>query len=227
MKILNNPDRLKYFTGKYHIDKILKDPVLKHAQLHFFKKGELIYRTGDTLHNFYFLVEGKTKVYTILKNGKSLLLRIYEPFNNFGDIEVIECKHIKTNVEALTETTCIGIPLYIIQNNCLDDPIFLKYICSTLSEKLDSFSYRSSLNLLYPLKNRLASYLSAHMLGEERDIVLTSTLSDIADLLGTSYRHLQRTISELEEMKIVSIKGTKVFVHDKTALLELAGDLYR
>jgi CRP-like cAMP-binding protein len=227
MRILNNPKLMNYYIEKYNIDNIFEDKLLKEAQLHLFKKGELICRVGDYLTFFYLLVSGKTKVYTILRNGKSLLLRICEPFNNFGDIEVLEQSHIKTNVEALSETLCIGISLDLIRNNCLDNPSFLKYICSTLSEKLDSFSYRSSINLMYPLKNRLASYLAAHLNNNEEFITLTSSYSDIADLLGASYRHLQRTIKELCNMGIISIEDKNILIHDKKALEELGEDLYR
>ena len=227
MKIINDSNKLNYYIKKYNIDQIFEDNLLIYSNLHLFKKGEPICKTGDNLDYFYFLVEGKAKVYTILKNGKSLLLKIYEPFNNFGDIEVIEHSHITTNVDALTETLCVGIPLSIIRSNCLDNPIFLRYICKTLSEKLNSFSYRSSLNLLYPLENRLASYITSQIVSNEDYITLTTTFTNIADLLGTSYRHINRIFKKLSDEKIISLEGKRVYIHNKIVLNKLAQDIYK
>ncbi len=58
----------------------------------------------------------------------------------------------------------------------------------------------SSINLLYPLENRLASYILAtgeRIDNNEEIIKFNENLTEIAELLGTSYRHLLRTLNNL------------------------------
>ena len=54
-----------------------------------FKKGEYICNENEKMEYLFFLVEGKGKVYVILKNGKSLLLSFCYPLTVIGDIEIV------------------------------------------------------------------------------------------------------------------------------------------
>ena len=48
----------------------------------------------------------------------------------------------------------------------------------------------------------------------------------MADLLGTSYRHLIRTINKLCDEKIIRKEKNSIVILNINALEELAGDLY-
>jgi CRP-like cAMP-binding protein len=226
MKIIKNVELLNIYINEFKINKILPTEALKKAVLYHFDKGDYICIYGEKILNFYFLVKGNAKVYVLLENGKSFLLKFYEPFSNFGDLEILEKSHYQTNVEALNDTFCIGIPTDIINKYCINDATFLRYLCLNLSDKLNNLSNISSINILYPLENRLASYLS-HISAGEKIFSLTSSFSDIADLLGTSYRHLSRTLKGLNEKKIIISNKKIVEILDEPALVELAGDLYK
>ncbi|SHH46349.1 Crp/Fnr family transcriptional regulator [Clostridium grantii] len=226
MKIIKDIKILNTYINKFEINKILPAVALKEAALYHFEKSDYICSYGEKILNFYFLVEGNAKVYVLLENGKSFLLKFYEPFSNFGDLEILEKSHYQTNVEALKDTFCIGIPTDIINKYCITDAIFLRYLCLNLSDKLNNLSNISSINILYPLENRLASYLS-HIAAGEKIFNLTSSFSDIADLLGTSYRHLSRTLKGLNEKKIIRSSKKRIEILDVGALVELAGELYK
>lgn len=226
MKIIKDTKLLNTYIKQYEIDKIIPPLALKKAALHEFKKGDLVCRDGETILNFYFLVQGKAKVFILLENGKSFLLKFYEPFNNFGDLEILEEKTYRTNVEALTDTICVTISTAVINEYCINDATFLKYICKNLSNKLNNLSYVSSINILYPLENRLASYIS-HVSADEMIFSLNSSYSDIAELLGTSYRHLSRTFKILNEKKIIKSYNKRIEIIDRDTLVKLAGDLYK
>ncbi|GAA0178487.1 transcriptional regulator YeiL [Clostridium sediminicola] len=226
MKILKDDKLLNNYIIQYSIDKIVPEIALKKAELYYFEKGDFICRDGAKILNFYFLVCGNAKVYILLENGKSFLLKFYEPFNNFGDLEILEKEYYNTNVEVLTDTFCVGIPTDIIRKYCINDPTFLKYLCTNLSNKLNNLSYVSSINILYPLENRLASYLT-HISAGERAFTLTSSFSDIAELLGTSYRHLSRTLKSLNQKNIIKSNNKKIEIIDNDTLVELAGELYK
>ena len=100
----------------------------------------------------------------------------------------------------------------------------------SLGKKFINASISSSINILYPLENRLASYLLA-VAPEDNDLsnldgIITYKFTEMADLLGASYRHLIRTINKLCEDKIIRKERNLITILDRNALKELAGDLY-
>lgn len=227
---INDEKKLEYYIDKYNIEDIFDKDMKKYMELILFKKNDHICRSTEKIEYFYFLVEGKVKVYTLLKNGKSLLLQFYKPLNIFGDIEFVDIDKTSSNVQAMESTLCIGISMENLRRNALDDTKFLRYICKSLGSKLDKFSKFSSINLLYPLENRLASYILAITPNSNNlsniDGIFTYKLTEIADLLGTSYRHLTRTINKLCNEKIIKKEKDSIIILNRDLLEELACDIY-
>lgn len=227
---IDDKNRLKYYIDKYNMNNIFLEDITQHMELHIFDKNEYICKYKEKLSYFYFLVHGKTKVYLLLKNGKSLLLRFYKPLSVIGDIEFINDNYTSSNIQVLEKTLCIAIPMDNLRKLALDDTIFLKYIINSLGDKLEKNSKASSINLLYPLENRLASYILA--ISSTNDgysnisEISTYKLTEMADLLGTSYRHLLRTINKLCRDNIIRKDKSSIIILNKKALEELAGDIY-
>lgn len=230
MQRIDDQLKLKYYIDKYNIRGIFNNNMEKYMELHLFDKDEHICWNNDKLEYFYFLVEGKMRVYTLLKNGKSLLLQFYKPFTIIGDVEFNKIDTASSNVQAIESSLLIGIPFDQLREKARDDTKFLLFITNTLSTKLIISSSSSSINLLYPLENRLASYILATSVNDNKlavDRIYPQKLTEIADLLGTSYRHLVRTINKLCQQKIIKKEKGTIIILDKGALEELAGDIYK
>lgn len=231
MKRLESQEKLHLYIKKYNIDNIFQKNILNTMELHAFSRGEHIYRSHEKINYFYFQVEGKTKVYTLLKNGKSLLLRFYMPLQVMGDVELLSNDLTTCNVEAVTDVKCIGVPINLLREVALKDITFLQFICRSLSNKLSNSSYWNAVNLLYPLENRLASYILA-ISGNDEDYTIpfneieTNKLTDMSELLGTSYRHLNRTLNNLCQKNLIKREKNSIVVLDRKGLEKLAGDLY-
>lgn len=227
---ITDKKKLEFYINKYHIDEIFNKDMRPYMELILFSKNEHICKCNESLNHFYFLVDGKAKVYTLLQNGKSLLLQFYKPLKILGDIEFIDIDVANSNVQVIEECLCIGISMKEIRANVLDDTKFLRYICKILGTKLDKLSKSSSINLLYPLENRLASYILAitpeNTNVSRKDELSTQRLTEMADLLGTSYRHLTRTINSLCSRNLIEKKGKSLVIINRSALEDLAGDIY-
>ncbi|MPM79649.1 hypothetical protein SDC9_126688 [bioreactor metagenome] len=86
----------------------------------------------------------------------------------------------------------------------------------------------SSINLLYPLENRLASYINESLVcGDNLYIDFDENLNNIAELLGSSYRHLLRTFNTLCKKGVLKREDGKYKIINKVLLKDLAGDLYQ
>lgn len=226
MKKITDQYMIMQYIKKYNLEEVLDLEALLKGHIIQYQKGDIILRCGEEVEYFSFFLEGKLKVLSVLENGKSLLLRFYTELDTLGDIELFYPGPIDSSVEAVSESYILHIPLNYVRDNYFDNPKFLRYIGQSLSDKLKSISRNSAYNLYYPLINRLSSYIYEHI-GENDQVVFYSSFQDISEFLGTTYRHLNRTLNELSEMKIIHIKGKKVDVLDVDALKALAKNLYR
>lgn len=230
MKTIDNKKILENMIEKYNIPDLFSNDIRPFLKLYYYRKNDYIVKHGDKLDTFLFQVSGKAKVYVPTSNGKSLLLTFYEPFKVFGDLEFIGDIVANTNVQVIEDTYCVGVSLQILKEKFIDDPKFLRFVCSSLGDKLLQSSNNSSINLLFPLENRLSSYIiatSERKKGLEDDLVFKGNLTEVSELLGTSYRHLLRTLQKLCEKKILNKLGASYVVIDEAKLKELASEVYK
>lgn len=225
MKRISNNTLLGHYIDKHNIENILDKDVLKYAQLHFFEKEEYILEAESNLEYYYLLVDGKIKISYLFENGKSMLLKFYKGFNSIGDLELLKNIPILCNVDAIEDTYLIAIPSDILREKCLDNKKFLHHLINSLSEKLYATINNSSYNFVYPLINRLSSYLIEHIT-DKNYIVLNSSFLEIAQFLGTTYRHLNRTFKELESKSIIKCEDKTIYILDENRLRELSKNLY-
>ncbi|WP_121662192.1 Crp/Fnr family transcriptional regulator [Metabacillus litoralis] len=231
MNEMFNQDLLRFHLQEHKLDILFNQEILQDMQMYQLNKGEILCSNGDKLDQMYFLVKGKLKVFTTLPNGRSLLLRFNNPLAIIGDIEFTTQYEVKVNVESVYESLLIGINFHILYKTFYNNPEFLQFILQKISHKLYSFSNFTSLNLLYPVENRLASYLLSVM-SEENNYIFsedmrTPKLTEVADLLGTSYRHLNRVVKKLCLESIIERKKEGLYIKDIQKLKELAiGNIY-
>lgn len=227
MRIITDEQQQLHYIKKYHLDDVIALEDLMKGQLIHYQKEDVILRCGDIFEYFFFFLEGKIKILSVLENGKSLLLRFYTELDTLGDIEFFYPGHTDSTVESVTDSYLLKLPMTMIREKYADNPVFLKFIGRSLSNKLKSLSNNSAYNLYYPLINRLSSYIYEHTSQQQLSVVLQSSYQDISEFLGTTYRHLNRTFHELENMGVIQIKGKQIDIVDLDALKALAKNLYR
>ncbi|MEJ8552986.1 Crp/Fnr family transcriptional regulator [Tepidibacter sp. Z1-5] len=223
-KILNNTLLNKYIV-KHNIKNIFDDTILKYAQLHYYEKNEHILQADYELDYYYLFVDGKIKISYLLENGKSILLRFYTDFDSLGDVELLNNVPVRCNVEAIENTHLIALPSKILRDSYCDNPKFLKHIINSLSQKLDAIGNNSSYNLMYPLINRLSSYIVEHITDKDY-IQLNSSFKEIAQFLGTTYRHLNRTFNKLESQGIIKCYDKTIYILKEEELRKLSKNIY-
>lgn len=80
---------------------------------------------------------------------------------------------------------------------------------------------------MYPVEVRLASYLLSVSFAESDSHYknqLSFSIKDAANLIGTSYRHLNRVITQLCAEGLIERNKGSILVKDKDGLRERAGD---
>lgn len=214
-----------HYIEKHKIHNIFDAEILGRAQLRKYSKSELIMEGGSGLEYLCLLVGGKVKVYYLFENGKTMFLKIYQGFQMLGDVEFLKDIPVQCHVEALKDCHVIAIPADHLRTAYHDNANFMRYLSETLSDKLYVTINNSSYNYIYPLTNRLASYL-LESLADKDHVEINTSYEEIAQFLGTTYRHLNRTINEMESKSIIRCKDKKIYVLDVKKLRDLSKNIF-
>lgn len=220
MEKISDKKLMDSFIIKHNTNKILDDYTLSHLQLHHFKKNESVLKAGSQLEYYYMLVKGRIKVSHLFENGKSVILKFYKDFITIGDIELFNNLPIGSDVDTEEDSYFLAIPVDIVKIHCYENPNFLHHIISSLSNKLSETLNNSSYNLTYPLINRFSSFIFKRF--TSNPIILNQSFKDIALFLGTTYRHLNRVINEMESQNIILCQDKKIHVLNMAKLESLS-----
>lgn len=231
MKIIKDKQLLEHYIKKYDIMNLFTDESIKeHMELRKYNKREYIVSPEGILDEFLIMVEGRAKVYSHSSNGKVILISFYKPFGVLGDVEYALGKETDYIVEALTDATYIAIDRDVLIKKTETDIKFKNYIMYSLAKKLNQSAGKNMFNLLYPLENRIASYILSickkEADGTPEDEVEIYNLKDAAQFLGSSYRHLIRTLNSLEENGSIDRNRNTIKIKDRKSLELLAEELY-
>ena len=218
MKKIEDPFIIEKYYNELNMQEIFINDVTKHMKLLKFDKYEYLSREEEDLEYLLFFIQGKAKVFKTLPNGRNLLLAFYNSIRVIGDIEIVKNQSATSTIQALSTCYCLAIPMKKARLELTNDRKFLKFTCESLAEKLAAVSMNSSINLLYPLENRLASYINEFLTNDEDSniyIDFDENLVNIAELLGSSYRHLLRTLNTLSKKGVLEKEDGKYKVINK------------
>ncbi|SMF86161.1 cAMP-binding domain of CRP or a regulatory subunit of cAMP-dependent protein kinases [Paenibacillus uliginis N3/975] len=227
MKIIHDSILLQSKIKQFEIDQIFRLSDEIPFELRYYEPGELVLKEGEQMDTLLLLVEGRVKITSSVQTGKVLLLRFCEPFAVIGDIELIQKIAVQSQVEAVHRTLCIAVSFKYIYEHAIHEPKFLMSLLTHVTYKLQTCTTASRVNLLASVENRFASYLltTIHEEYEFGKEIRTTNTQEIADLIGTTPRHLNRVILKLSEQGVIGRERDTIYILDKKVLQELSNGI--
>ncbi|QWU13865.1 cAMP-binding domain of CRP or a regulatory subunit of cAMP-dependent protein kinases [Paenibacillus sophorae] len=226
MKEIQDQKQLHSFLQTYQLETIFNEALMPYLSLYRFDQGELICSQGEPSQVLYVLVKGKIKVYTTSEEGKILIISFKTPTEVIGDIEYIQHIPIINTVEAVSQVNMIGVPYRMLEKYAADYPPLLNFLLHVITRKFYVKSNFLSFNMMHPVEVRLASYLLSVSYDDSDSEIpgqLNSfRLTDVANFIGTSYRHLNRIIQKLCTEGLIERSKGLILVKDKEGLSALA-----
>lgn len=187
-------------------------------------KDDYLLHQGEKLNHIYILLKGKVKVNHINANGNSMLCSFNGPYSIIGDLEFITQSPIINNVIAYENCICATISLSKYYDILINDVFFMKTIAKNLASKLSKSTQNQSISLNYPVENRLAAYFVVC----HKDDIVQDNFVVVAELIGCSYRQLQRVLQLfLDKKYIKKIKRGTYQIINLNALNLLGEDVYQ
>ena len=190
--IWNNEELCRQYIQSCNIQGLFSTPVLGEICLHRFARGENIYREGEPLRELYFLVKGQVKVFRTHHNGKVSVVEFASAFDILGELELVNARDTTISVQALRDCHWPGLSLAPLLSPLPRDDTFTTSVALRPPATLRRLPHHPALNTSYSVEVRLARYIHYTRRGD----MFEERLTEAAEYLGVSYRHLQRIIAK-------------------------------
>lgn len=189
---------------------------------------ETIIREGQLLSASILLLEGLMCRYKDLRNGARQIAELHIP-GDFVDLHGFTLKTLDHNVMALTPCRIAEVPHERLEAVTREQPHLTRLLW--FSTNLDaaihrewelSLGRRSALSRMAHLFCELRVRLEVVGLADESGYSLDLTQSDLAECLGLTPVHVNRTLKELREIGVVEFRAGRVSILDPDRLKAVA-----
>lgn len=222
MRTISSEATIERYVSKFNMTSFLNDDLLRHLQLFHFPAYSNIYIEQDEQHFLYFLVEGQVQCSHYHLNGKLAVIAISKPFAAIGDLEILNEERVHSNVIAIHDTTMLGIARPVVHRYGVDDACFLRFLIEQLRGKLYETN-SLQVNQILPVINQLSAYILAHLSNHDTSQATLPSKKDLASLLGTTTRHLNRVLKQLTKSGYIHVDYPTIIILDRDALQDFNG----
>ncbi|WP_343554308.1 transcriptional regulator YeiL [Pantoea sp.] len=203
------------YSAKFSID------VMQETRLFHVVAGDYIVKEGEPPTHLFYLARGRAKLYATLANGRVSLIDFFSANCFIGELELIDKDHQSRAVQAIEECWCLALPVKLFRAQLLNDALFLRHICMSLTHK----NYRNIVSLIRNQSFSLVNRLAAFILLTQNNDVYHEKHTQVAEYMGVSYRHLLYVIAQLTQEGLL-LKGKSGYViNNKKALMDLAREM--
>lgn len=203
-----------------HLEEEPMEEIMKVMKSISYKKGEVLYREGDTSNVLYVVSNGKIRIYRLSESGKEQLLRILNPGDFTGELALFRESIHEAYAEAMIDTDACMISKNDLQEFLLKYPTISLKILAEFSNRLEISEKQITRFVTEKVEARLALFLAECTDGGDSptEIELPMSKKDLASYLGTTPETISRTLADFEEAGYIKQKRNR-----KIEILDLDG----
>ena len=182
-----------------------------------FKKGTWIARQGDTVRALYILLKGSVKAETIAASGTVLTIETIHAPNPLAPAFLFaENNHFPVDVVALEDCEVMIVYKESIMKQLACNKTFLKGFMAFNANRTHFLSERIRFLSIKTIKGKLAQYILEK--SNNADFTLHVNQTELAEYFGVARPSLSRTLSEMIDKGIISLKGKNGKILDREKL---------
>ena len=188
-----------------------------------------VLRQGSVPQFLHLLLDGHAYRYKILSDGRRQIMAIMVP-GDLCDLEAVMRGRADYGIGLFTTCTMGKIPIEKVATSVEFDPEMMQVLWgqslrddAIAREWMVSLGKRTAVERLAHLFCELEMRLKAVGHYRENEIDFHITQNDLADIVGLSKVHVNRTLQELRRTELIELHGGQLRVRDGAALRSLAG----
>lgn len=188
--------------------------------------GQLLIKSGETPAYLMFVLEGRLQSHETSNDGRVIGLGSFNPGDAIGWLTLIDGLPIHANINALSSTTLLLIPMSVAQRLVLTRPLiierllklFAAYIRQSMSEK-SMLSLPNAFHRVFVLVNQLSADTPS---GQPLDQLPKQ--HELANIVNTSRETVSRALQQLVKAGILGKVGHQIVIKEADTLKKLAAD---
>ena len=189
-----------------------------------FRGGEVVFREHDDSDTCYVVRSGHARAVREHADGRQITLATFGPGDIFGELAMFDDERRSATVEAVDALDVLGIPGVDMRALLTRHPEIAVKLVIALGRRLRAANERLARQSFQTVQSRVAAVLAqlveqARNEGAgERDVLLTATQAELAQLAGSSRESASRFLAVLERAGVVTQGRGRVTVHEPSAL---------
>jgi len=200
---------------------------IKHAAV--FPEHSVVLVEGQSPCGIFILCQGRAKLSTTSRDGKTLIVRIAEAGEVLGLHAVVTGKRYELTVETMQpcQLNFVGREdmLRFLEEHADASRHANQHLARDCS---DAYGVVRTIGLSHSVSERFARFLlDTSADGQVRQgkvrVRLAMTHEEISQLVGTSRETITRLLSEFRRNAMAELKGTTLIIHNRPALKKVVG----
>jgi CRP/FNR family transcriptional regulator len=189
-----------------------------------FDAHRVIFREGDSSDTCYVVRSGHARAVLEHPDGRTITLAHFGPGDIFGELAMFDDERRSATVETLDEVHAVAVLGSDMRRLLRDHPDLAVKLVISLGRRLREANDRLTRQSFQTVQSRVAVVLSelverARQEGAgERDVLVTITQADVAQLAGSSRESASRFLAVLERAGLVTQGRGRITVHEPEAL---------
>lgn len=202
----------------------LHQDIERYGTARFFSKGEMLFTPEEMSGQFFFVLDGRIKVSQVnLSDGKEQTLKILTHGDMYDVVTLLDGKRHDSMIHALDKVTILLFPIEVVRGWMQHDPNFNKLLFPYIAQQLREIEELALDLSFYDTSTRLLKLIAKNINhGDKSRLHLIHDLphEEIASLIGTVRKVLNRNIQKLKHDGIIDVKRKNIQLKDSQKLLE-------
>jgi CRP/FNR family transcriptional regulator, dissimilatory nitrate respiration regulator len=186
-----------------------------------YRKGQIVFREGESSGGFFLLVAGTVKIYRVGPDGRERVFHIVEAGDAFAEAAMFMDTYPATAEAIAAGTTVILIEKNGFKQLLAHDPRLSFKIIGTLVRWLRQMRDALSDLTLKEVPARFASYVLSHA-GAGNSITVHVSKTTLAQIIGTTKETFSRMLHRLAKARILTYRGSQIKILNRARLEALA-----
>lgn len=202
----------------------LHKDVEKYGEIQLFSKGDVLFSPDEMRQKFFFVIDGRIKVSQInLENGKEQTLKILTSGDMYDVVTLLDNKIHENLLHALDDVKIIFFPIEVVREWMYEDRNFNKILFPYISQQFRDMEELALDLSFYDTTKRLLKLISKninHKNPGKLNLIHDLPHEELASLIGTVRKVLNRHIQKLKSDGIIDVKRKNIELKDTQKLLD-------
>jgi CRP-like cAMP-binding protein len=198
------------------------------AETREYAAGQTFIHAGDELRHSTLLIDGLMCRYKDMNNGERQITELHVP-GDFADLHSFTLKHLDHNIMALTRCRAAVVPHANLKRITEQFPHLTRvyWFATNLDAAIHrewtvSLGRRSAISRTAQLFCELRVRLGLVGLTDHSGFALDLVQTELAECLGITPVHVNRTLKDLREREILTFRSGQVVIHNLRELERVA-----